>query len=805
MFEKKPAPSILSKGLEKNKEKGTGPRESSTDLGGVLAAKRAINKWKKKKVSDESGTLAYPTRPKKEFSTLRTVEAVENLAKKFEVPVRGFSTKPTARVDFSVPSYSPSNSSVFPIDESEWGSIPTLSEETEKLKIDPAATGEVVELDGSKARETSPKRKKAKRQKSSVNSLYQFEKDEMKKGRFKKGGNIIGGSFHDRVREALFDVIPFDNRYKFYWDLMVVTLSTYSIVTVPLFLAFPKLIDNRTSTPGDVVVDMVFWVDIWLSFRSGYLDEDKYEVKEKGEIIHRYLHGWFIVDFVAALPLDLIWTSLLTTEGREAGFLNMNKMLRFTRVVKKLDGMVIIGYARLVKLLLEFCAAAHVIGCLYFYLGRIQPTPDWGVVWITEFNIDEKPVFHQYMSSLYWAYATLGTVGYGDISAVSTYERIFAILVMLFGSIMYATIFGTITTLIQERDRNRSAYLERIVKIKDFVKANGLPGFIRSRLLRYHEASWQLRKIATEDVLDGVPESAKIELMMFLYSDLVTQVPIFSRCPKRFLEKVVMCFHNCVYLPGDYIIRQGDIGNEVYFIVVGSIEVYVAESSGLLSFDETIKASEFMVARGPGTFIGEGALLHRNNRRGASVVAVSPIVQAMVLSRESFEHCVADFPEVVETIKGVAAFRGKQKVQPKTEGKKSSNASIFTSASGKQLTSFSLGSRSTFSSERESAIDEHQLIENSLHTVGSSDSIQDARKKHIPAPAKENNDNGDIAAAVTTLTDSFHSFAETQNQRLAALEAIILQHNAKSSCEQDSDFVTTAPLLNKSKVGKELE
>jgi CRP-like cAMP-binding protein len=230
------------------------------------------------------------------------------------------------------------------------------------------------------------------------------------------------------------------------------------------------------------------------------------------------------------------------------------------------------------------------------------------------------------------------------------------------GSLIYAQIFGTVTSLMMERDRNKTAYSERVRKITEFVRANNLPVFIRHRLERYLEASWQLRKVETTEVLEGVPNSAKIELMMFLYADLLTQVPIFAHCSKRFLERVCLKFEHAIFLGGDYIIRQGDPGEELYFIIRGKIEVYCANASeaeaAAMDFDEIVVKSYLVVTRGPGAFIGEGSLLF-NNRRGASVLAITSLVQTLFLTKTSFEECVKGSPEVLDTIRNVAEFRQK--------------------------------------------------------------------------------------------------------------------------------------------------
>ena len=55
---------------------------------------------------------------------------------------------------------------------------------------------------------------------------------------------------------------------------------------------------------------------------------------------------------------------------------------------------------------------------------------------------------HDYVVSLYWAAATMTSTGYGDVSAVSSGERIVAIIVMVIGLILYGYILGSVAATI---------------------------------------------------------------------------------------------------------------------------------------------------------------------------------------------------------------------------------------------------------------------------------------------------------------------------------------------------------------------
>lgn len=47
----------------------------------------------------------------------------------------------------------------------------------------------------------------------------------------------------------------------------------------------------------------------------------------------------------------------------------------------------------------------------------------------------------------YWAFTTLTTVGYGDISAHTELERFFAMVMLILGAGLFATIVGKISAL----------------------------------------------------------------------------------------------------------------------------------------------------------------------------------------------------------------------------------------------------------------------------------------------------------------------------------------------------------------------
>lgn len=87
---------------------------------------------------------------------------------------------------------------------------------------------------------------------------------------------------------------------------------------------------------------------------------------------------------------------------------------------------------------------------------------------------------------------------------------------------------------------------------------------------------------------------------------------------------------NKYFAKGEVIYREGDTGDHMYFIDSGTVTVETSTGS--------------VVTRGRGDFFGEGALLHPQALRSATITAKTP-VHAMQISREYFEKYMKDSDE----------------------------------------------------------------------------------------------------------------------------------------------------------------
>ena len=103
-----------------------------------------------------------------------------------------------------------------------------------------------------------------------------------------------------------------------------------------------------------------------------------------------------------------------------------------------------------------------------------------------------------------------------------------------------------------------------------------LPLDLQNRINEYYQIMWE-----RHGTLDGQPlmftkelsTNLAIEVELFVRMDMINRVPIFQNCSKKAVQEIVMQLALQVYLPGDYIVVRGEVGQDMFFVQNGVCEV----------------------------------------------------------------------------------------------------------------------------------------------------------------------------------------------------------------------------------------
>lgn len=97
------------------------------------------------------------------------------------------------------------------------------------------------------------------------------------------------------------------------WEPLRTILAVYAVSLLPIMVAFDDSKELGFETPGAkaviLCIDILFGVDVILSFFIAYYDSDHHLVTQHRLIAKHYLQGFFLIDLVAAFPFDLVLPS----------------------------------------------------------------------------------------------------------------------------------------------------------------------------------------------------------------------------------------------------------------------------------------------------------------------------------------------------------------------------------------------------------------------------------------------------------------------------------------------------------------
>ncbi|KAL1500726.1 hypothetical protein ABEB36_006173 [Hypothenemus hampei] len=393
--------------------------------------------------------------------------------------------------------------------------------------------------------------------------------------------------------------------FKAVWDWVILILVMYTAIFTPYVAAFllsePDFNNRKNRKYSedpiviiDLIVDVTFIIDILINFRTTYVSGNDEIVSDPGKIAIHYLKGWFLIDLVAAVPFDLLFfgsdTDELGLDKDETttliGLLKTARLLRLVRVARKIDRYSEYGAAVLLLLMATFVLIAHWLACIWYAIANAERgnmTPRIGWLDILA-NDTQQPYYNdtaggpsiksRYITALYFTFTSLTSVGFGNVAPNTDAEKIFTICVMLVGSLMYASIFGNVSAIIQRLYSGTARYHTQMLRVREFIRFHQIPNPLRQRLEEYFQHAWTYTNgIDMNSVLKGFPECLQADICLHLNRNLLQNCGVFEGASPGCLRALSLKFKTTHAPPGDTLVHRGDVLTSLYFISRGSIEI----------------------------------------------------------------------------------------------------------------------------------------------------------------------------------------------------------------------------------------
>ena len=381
-------------------------------------------------------------------------------------------------------------------------------------------------------------------------------------------------------------------------DLLVAIFAFYNLIVIPLRLGYNVIYCSQGGFLNiwkllDLLNDIIFIFDFCISFFIAYYNFDEILQTYFRDILKNYLNEWFLIDLIAAIPFQTIFTifdkKCNNHEFLNAPLYNQNfyylytllRLLKIFKVYSRNKFIDIVGneltkfehlnrWGGLMFGFLIFSISLHIVACSFIFIGR-NDYPNW----IIQFNHDNKTFLQLYLIAIYYTITTLTTVGYGDLTCVTPKEKIFGLIMEVVGIFAYSWALTAMSNYVKVLNE-KTEELSKKCKILDEIKLSypKFPDDLYDRIIRFLKYKQFNEKKDKNIILDDLPLALRNTLIFEMYKPIINSFIFFKNFSNSdFIVRVILAFKPILAIKNDLLIKDGDLVEDIIFVKRGTLSL----------------------------------------------------------------------------------------------------------------------------------------------------------------------------------------------------------------------------------------
>jgi len=282
------------------------------------------------------------------------------------------------------------------------------------------------------------------------------------------------------------------------WDVMSAALLFYDLAMIPLIAFNPP--DTDFTRSMDLITSCFWTFDIAMSVSTGIVQGGAV-VLERRKIAKNYMRTWLGLDIAVVVP-DWVFTilsmaGLSGSEGSSAGLLRALRIMRISRLLRlaklqrlfgmlqdRIDSELTFICVTIIKLLLLIFVLNHLVASVWYLIGdsiRKEGHVNW---------IDTIPgpmsLDNHYTTAVHWSLCMF-TPGAMDIQPQNSHERSFAIIVLLFGLVIFSSFLSSITAAVAQLKAKNADHSNDSWMLRRYLRQRNVESSLTFRILRHVE------------------------------------------------------------------------------------------------------------------------------------------------------------------------------------------------------------------------------------------------------------------------------------------------------------------------------
>ncbi|XP_054621943.1 cyclic nucleotide-gated cation channel beta-3 isoform X2 [Dunckerocampus dactyliophorus] len=458
---------------------------------------------------------------------------------------------------------------------------------------------------------------------------------------------------------------PFTDRRYIAWLSLVTLAFNYNTWFITARLCFPY--HTESAIPYwfalDMLADLIYLTDCIIFqprkqfVKAGDVIKDGAMTKKK----YRESEG-LMADVVSVLPFDLLYLQFgYKSIFRANRLLKVEKFFEFS---DRLESIMAKAYIwRVIRTIGYLLFMLHLNACIYYVASDYQ-------------GIGKTKWVYSGLGSAYLAcffYAEKSLLMIAELPFPDTvFGMMFQMTNYLFGALFMSIILGQMRDVIGAATAGQTYFRASMDGTVSYMVTNHIPSLVQNRVRTWYTYTWDAQGMLDEsELLDKMPLVMRTAIAVDINLTTFQKIDLFKGCDQQMLVDMLLRLKSIIYLPGDFVVKKGDIGKEMYIIKSGAVQVVGGPDNSIVFV--TLKA---------GCVFGEISLLQSSkdggNRRTANVKAFG-FANLFVLEKKDLFDILIHYPESQKVLarKGRKLMKAKGPAAAKAEEEKKKGLALF--------------------------------------------------------------------------------------------------------------------------------
>ncbi|CAK6951947.1 cyclic nucleotide-gated cation channel beta-3-like [Scomber scombrus] len=521
-----------------------------------------------------------------------------------------------------------------------------------------------------KKKKEAEEKKKEDEEKKKAEALEKVETEEEKKARLIATlwscVDFVLNPIEDIMDSVLGNTIdPFTDRRYIAWMSIVTIAFNYNVWFITARMCFPY--HTETAIPywfaADLVADLIYLIDsIFFQPRKQFVKGgDIIKNRQMTKMNYRQSER-FLAEMLCLIPFDLLYLQF----GFKSIF-RANRLLKaesFFEFSDRLESIMAKAYIwRVIRTIGYLLFMLHINACFYYVASAYQGIG--GTKWVY------SGLGSAYLRCYYYAVRSLINIG-GLNEPHTVFEITFQLTNFFVGVFVFSSLIGQMRDVIGAATTGQTYFRSSMDNTVAYMVTNHIPITVQNRIRTWYTYTWDAQGMLDEgELLDKMPLVMRTAIAVDINLSTFQKIELFKGCDQQMLVDMLLRLKSIVYLPGDFVVKKGDIGKEMYIIKAGAVQVVGGPDNSIVFV--TLKA---------GCVFGEISLLQSSkdggNRRTANVKAHG-FANLFVLEKKDLFDILVHYPASQKVLarKGKKLMKAKGPAAAKNEQEKKKGLALF--------------------------------------------------------------------------------------------------------------------------------